>query len=252
MVSFLPQDNLGVVVLTNLNGTRLRDLLPYYIYDRLLGLEPADWSARFKDDQKKQEAAEDDAKKKGYTQRVPGTKPAHELKAYAGEYEHPGYGVLRVELEGEKLKATFNRISTPLEHFHYDIFEAAEDPENPFSKDKMTFRTGVKGDVDTLTLALEPNVPAIVFKRRAAGEMTQRSFLEPLTGEYQVGAQTVKVSLQGDSKLIISLGGQPPYELVPVKGTTFDLKGITGFSVEFKGNEIVFYQPNGTFTGKRK
>ena len=252
MVSFLPQDNIGVVVLTNLNGTRLRDLLPYYVYDRLLSLEPVDWTARFKEDQKKQDAAEEEAKKKGYTQRVAGTKPSHELKDYAGEFEHPGYGVFRVDLDGDKLKATFNRISSVLGHFHYDIFEAAEDPENPFNKTKMTFDVGLKGDVDTLALALEPSVPAIVFKRRATQEMTQRRFLEPLTGEYQVGANVLKVTLQGDNKLVVSIQNQPPYELIPVKGTTFDLKGITGFSVEFKGNEIVLYQPNGTFTGKRR
>jgi len=230
----------------------LRDLLPYYVYDGLLGLEPVDWSARFKDDEKKQETAAEEAKKKGYTQRVAGTKPTHELKDYAGEFEHAGYGVFRVDLDGDKLKATFNRISTPLGHFHYDVFEAAEDPENPFNKTKMTFGVGAKGDVDTLSLALEPSVPAIVFKRRAAGEMTQRRFLEPLTGEYQVGANVIKITLQGDNKLVASIQNQPPYELVPVKGTTFDLKGITGFSIEFKGNEIVLYQPNGTFTGKRR
>ena len=252
MVNFLPQDNMGVVVLTNLNGTRLRDLLPYYVFDRLLGQEPVDWTARFKDDQKKQEAAEEEAKKKGYTQRIAGTKPTHELKDYAGEFEHSGYGVFRVEMDGDKLKATFNRISSVLGHFHYDIFEAAEDPENPFNKSKVTFAVGVKGDVETLALALDPNVPAIVFKRRATQEMTQRRFLEPLTGEYQVGANVLKVTLQGENKLVVSIQGQPPYELIPVKGTTFDLKGITGFSVEFKGNEIVLYQPNGTFTGKRK
>ncbi len=252
MVNFLPQDNIGVVVLTNLNGTPLRDFLPYNVYDRLLGLEQVDWSARFKDDQKKQEAAAEEAKKKGFTQRIAGTKPTHEIKDYAGEFEHPGYGVFRVDLDGDKLKATFNRLSSVLAHFHYDIFEAAEDPENPLNKSKITFGVGVKGDVETLALALEPSVPAIVFKRRAAGEMTSRGFLEPLTGEYQVGANVLKVTLQGDNKLVVSIQGQPPYELIPVKGTTFDLKGITGFSVEFKGSEIVLYQPNGTFTGKRK
>jgi hypothetical protein len=88
--------------------------------------------------------------------------------------------------------------------------------------------------------------------------MRQRSFLAPLTGEYALGAQTVSVTLQGDDTLILTVPGQRPYELVPRSGMTFDLKGLTGFSLEFKKDaggavaELVFYQPNGTFVAKRK
>ena len=52
--------------------------------------------------------------------------------------------------------------------------------------------------------------------------------------------------------------GQPTYELVPTRGTSFDLEGLSGYSVEFKQeesgavNELVLTQPNGTFVAKRK
>src|SRR5262245_44278380 len=46
-LSFLPNDGIGVVVLTNLDGTFLRDLVPYAVYDRLLGLDNIDWVNRF-------------------------------------------------------------------------------------------------------------------------------------------------------------------------------------------------------------
>ena len=47
-------------------------------------------------------------------------------------------------------------------------------------------------------------------------------------------------------------------ELIPARGMTFDVQGLAVFSMEFKKDatgavtEIVFYQPNGTFAGKRK
>src|SRR5205085_1159314 len=69
-LAFLPNEHIGVVVLTNLDGTPLRDLVPYYVYDRLLGQEPVDWSARFLEIVRKAKEAELGAEKKGYTGQV--------------------------------------------------------------------------------------------------------------------------------------------------------------------------------------
>ena len=88
--------------------------------------------------------------------------------------------------------------------------------------------------------------------------MRERSFLEPLAGEYVLGATTVSVTFKGEDTLVLVVPGQPPYELVPTRGLSFDLKGLTGFSIEFKKDaagavtEAVFYQPNGTFVAQRK
>jgi hypothetical protein len=40
--------------------------------------------------------------------------------------------------------------------------------------------------------------------------------------------------------------------LVPVHGTKFNIKELSGYSVEFKGDDLVFYQPQGTFSATRK
>jgi hypothetical protein len=52
--------------------------------------------------------------------------------------------------------------------------------------------------------------------------------------------------------LTLTLPGQPVYNLVPVHGTKFNIKELNGYSVEFKGDDLVFYQPNGTFSATRK
>ncbi len=259
LLTFLPQDNLGVVVLTNSTVRQLPNVITYNVFDRLLGAEPAPWSARLKEQQKKDEESEEEAKKKGYTPRKEGTQPSHPLADYAGDYEHPGYGVATIAVaDNGELKFTFNRMTSPLKHFHYDVFEVPEDPLDPFEKTKVQFLMSVNGDIDRVLVPLEPNVKEIVFTRRAEKKMRERSFLEPLAGEYTLGATTVSVTLKGEDTLVLVVPGQPPYELVPARGLTFDLKGLTGFSLEFKKDaagavtEAVFYQPNGTFVAKRK
>ncbi len=58
--------------------------------------------------------------------------------------------------------------------------------------------------------------------------------------------------------LTLTVPRQLSYELVPTRGTSFDLKGLRGFSVQFTRDEagvvteLVLYQPNGTFVAKRR
>ena len=103
-LSFLPGDGIGVVVFTNLDGTPLRDLVPFYVYDRLLGLESIDWVQRFREIERKARDQELNAEKKGYTGQKPGTHPSHELADYAGEFEHPGYGTLTIRVDSTAVR----------------------------------------------------------------------------------------------------------------------------------------------------
>ena len=131
LLTFLPQGNVGIVVLTNGSGTPFTNVMNFNVMDRLLGLEKVDWSTRYRERQRKQQAAEEAAKQKGYTAPRPGTKPSHEIKEFAGDYEHPGYGILRIDIEGDALKLTYNDITSPLRHYHYDIFESRSSLLNP-------------------------------------------------------------------------------------------------------------------------
>jgi hypothetical protein len=255
---FLPQDRIGAVVLSNLDGNPLPTIVSCNVYDRLLGLDQVPWSERFLEDRKKGEQAEEEAKKKGYTPRVSGTHPSHDLKDYVGDYENPGYGTVSIVLDSGGFKASLNRLHFPLRHFHYDVFEVPENPLDPLQKRKVMFFTDVKGDIATLAIPLQPDVKDIVFTRIAPKAMTERTFLESLVGQYVLGAVTATVSLEGEKTLTLLVPGQPKYELIPRRITTFDIKGLSGYSLEFKKDaegmvtEAVFYQPNGTFLAKRK
>lgn len=257
LVTFMPQDKIGMVILTNMNGSALPTVLSYNVYDRLLGLDQAPWTARLKDDEKKQKESADEAKKKGFTARKPNTHPSHDLADYAGEFENPGYGIAKIALQAGALKITFNGLSAPLQHFHYDVFEVPEETVD-FPSTKFTFHTNLQGDIDGFSAPLESTVHEIVFTRAPDRSMMQKSVLEPLAGQYQLGPATATVALRGDSAITLVLPGQPAYELVPTGGLKFLIKGLTGYSVEFKKSDtgavdqLVFYQPNGTFAAKRK
>ena len=257
-LSFLPNDGIGVVALTNLDGTYLRDLVSYEVYDRLLGLPGIDWVRRFREIERKGRDQELSADKKGYTGRKTGTHPTHSLAEYTGQFEHPGYGTMAIRLDSNKLYMKLNDVERPLEHFHYDTFQVPEDPLDSFEKLRITFLTSEQGEVATLEANLESNVKEIVFTRSAEKRMFETSFLRQFTGEYDAPGRPWTVSLAGESGLQLIFPGAPPRKLIPRHGTRFDVQDSTGVTLEFKldasgkAQEVVVYTPDSAVVVPRK
>jgi hypothetical protein len=246
------------VVLVNKSGTPLPDLVMRHATDRLLGLERRDWNAEALAKQELRDKEDKKAEEKKETQRKPGTKPAHPLKEYAGDYEHPGYGVLKVELEGDHLTMTYNGIVTPFEHWHYEVFNGLRNPEDPtFANMKITFQTSARGNVGSVSAPFEPATPEIVFKRKADARLSDPEYLKRFTGEYMLADMTITIGLKGNV-LIASVPGQPQYELVPDQNGEFTLKELSIISVRFAMDEegrvtgVLVNQPQGVFEAKKK
>jgi CubicO group peptidase (beta-lactamase class C family) len=257
LLSFMPQHNIGVYIAVNGSGSGMRDVITYAIYDRLLGLKPIDWSARLRDLRDKSKASRDGAKAQKLSPRKMGTKPAHAIAEYAGEYEHPGYGIVRFDPEGAALKVTYNGISSPLPHFHYEIFETPDDPLNELAGNKVDFQTNLNGDVASVAILMEPSVKPIVFTKLADKRFKDPAYLKQFAGSYEIGANIAVVSVREDNVLTMAIAGQPLRELVGITGTRFSVKDLNGFTIEFlsdKGaiTQAAFYQPNGNFVAKKK
>ena len=169
LLSFMPREGIGMIVLTNATGvspgSAVTSTVTRGVYDRVLGLEPLDWIARIREAQARAAEDEEQGGEEEGERRVAGTSPSHELTDYAGRYAHPAYGTFTVELSDARLRATYNGMTTPLDHFHYDVFQAHEDPMNEFSGEKVRFYYDEGGDIDRLAIALEPAVDDIIFVR---------------------------------------------------------------------------------------
>jgi CubicO group peptidase (beta-lactamase class C family) len=255
LVSLLPREKIGVVVLTNLNGVPVPEVVALQVYDRLLGLPEISWDDRFFAEQEERKQAGERGTEKAETDRVKGTHPSHDLDAYAGDYAHPGYGVAAVERRGDGLSLRFNAFEGPLRHLHYDVFDFTIDLfETRFT---VSFATDVRGDIASFATPLEPTVPDVVFLRRPGAELTEPSFLSRFAGTFEVMGMRLTVALKGERTLQVSLPGQPDFELEPVKGTGFRLKGLSGFAIEFTIDETgavvgaLLTQPNGVFTARK-
>jgi CubicO group peptidase (beta-lactamase class C family) len=162
-VSFMPDDDIGVMAFVNLDGNMLPVFAAHHVYDLLLGFDPLPWSERHKEMVGKLKAMADEGKAKFAAARKPDTQPSHLLDDYGGDYQNPGYGLLTVTKNGDGLKAVYNDRELTLKHYHYDVFEFAVD--YPDVSVPGTFATDVTGTVSQVTLPLEPAGDPIVFTR---------------------------------------------------------------------------------------
>ena len=260
LVTLLPDDDMGLVILCNQNASALPGLTNRHAIDRVLGLEARDWSAEALAKAKVAEESDKGAKARAKElARKPDTKPAHPIAEYAGEYEHPGYGIIKITENGGTLSLEYNRLSAPLSHWHFETFVCGKNPADPvFEDQQIEFHTSMDGDVDGLEIAIEPAIKAQLFTRRGDASLRDAALLAKFAGEYELGSQVAKVTLAGTT-LTLNVPGQPPYELEPLKENTFALKGVTGFRVKFNlekdaaaASGFVSLQPNGAFTAKRK
>jgi hypothetical protein len=146
--TLVPEAQLGIVLLNNLEGTQMNLAISNSIVDMVLGLAPKDWNAPMLAVVKRGDAAKQEVKKQWRASRRRGTRPSRELSAYAGSYENPAYGTARVALKDGALTWEWSGFKGPLEHFHYDTFTAREE----FLGDPtMVFLLGADGDVAGMT-----------------------------------------------------------------------------------------------------
>jgi CubicO group peptidase (beta-lactamase class C family) len=163
-VALIPEEKLGLVVLTNLNGSALPVALMYRIFDSFLGATPRDWSAELLKTTKSLEDQGKAAEKKQESERTTGTKPSVPLDKYAGTYRNDLYGDVKVTNNDAKLNFRFGpAFTSDLEHWHYDTFRARFFAAGD-AKIFVTFALNAQGKVDTLVLGM-PGMADYPFKR---------------------------------------------------------------------------------------
>jgi hypothetical protein len=161
IVSFMPDEKIGVIALSNKDSSCLPTIVSYYIYDKMLGVEPDKWSEKLLAKQNKQieEMKVQLTQAKQYQKK--GTRPSHPLKDYTGKYYNPIYGQYEIKLNNNKLSTNINGDELPIVHWHYDVFLL----KGAFNAQALTFNSNILGDIDMFQITLEPGIKPIEFTK---------------------------------------------------------------------------------------
>jgi CubicO group peptidase (beta-lactamase class C family) len=215
-VMLLPHERIGVIsfVLGD-HAATLRDTLAYNAIERLLGLEPTPWNERYRPLLRTLKSSMTQARSRAGGEQIANTRPSHARAEYAGDFEHPAYGRVRVREADGALRLSFKGFELPLQHFHYDRFDTPDDEFH--GKWSVNFTTDPLGDIASLRMSLD----------EAEAEFTRSlplptpAELERLVGAYRtVSGLDWRVALK-DGKLYLCFPGSPDLELAPYKPLRF-------------------------------
>ncbi len=121
---FLPDQDFGMVVLSNATSTFAVNALGNILSDEVLGVKDIpDWSARYQKvfaDYFGKAMAKIQARAE---KKIPDTHPSKEASAYEGTYEHPGFGTMVFTCSDNGYSGTWNGLPAMLNHYHYDSFD---------------------------------------------------------------------------------------------------------------------------------
>ncbi len=169
---FFPADSVGIVVLSNQNGSQVPSIVENIIADRLLKMGYENWN----DKQRKAFMTQLEGEKKAEKAKSKTTKhnPAtHALADYAGNYNNPAYGTFKLYIKGDSLFGKTNLQTLWLRHNNYDVFDVfLKDPHDGIDTTgeggmKLQFTMNTEGDIDAMQSLLEERLKPIVFGKTA-------------------------------------------------------------------------------------
>ena len=236
-VAMMPEEKLGMVILTNRHGSVLPHVLIYRIFDAYLGGRQRDWSADMLKTFKALEEQAKAAEKKAEAERVKGTSPSLPLEKYAGTYQNEMYGEAKVVFKNAKLVTQFGpNFTGDLEHWNYDTFQVTW-RDRMEGKGFVTFRLNTQGKVDGISIenigdfTHAPEKPETV-----TGTVLSEADLNKFVGKYALESPAMEVSIElVGNNLKAVVPGQPVYTLVPTAANRFRIDGAPeGFFAQFE------------------
>jgi hypothetical protein len=237
LVAMMPEEKLGIAILSNLNGTTLPTALTNMIFDWYTKSPTNDWSAELYKSINGLLEAQKAAEKKKEEARVSGTSMSLALEKYAGTYKDDMYGEAKVIVKDGKLVTSYGSAFTgDLEHWHYNTFRVRW-RDRTLGKGFINFTLSDDGRVDELKIE---NVTT--FKRgpdpadASAGIKMSEQALSKFAGKYAMTAPPIEVSLEMIGGLLkATVPGQPVYTLVPMSPTRFRIDGApAGYFIQFE------------------
>src|SRR5262249_49510063 len=102
-ITLVPQAGIALALMCNRHQTWMNLALSNSLVDRIVGLPPRDWNAYFTKIARREEELKREARHKRDEGRRPDQPATRPLADYAGVYEHPAYGQMRIRKENGRL-----------------------------------------------------------------------------------------------------------------------------------------------------
>jgi CubicO group peptidase (beta-lactamase class C family) len=225
IVAMMPEEKLGLVILTNLNSTRLPGALMYKVFDAFLQAPARDWSADLLKVAKAQLEQAAAAEKKKEEDRTKGTSPSLPLSKYAGTYNDDMHGAAKVNQEKGKLVVRFGPAFTgDLEHWHYDTFRVNwRDPM--LGNNFATFVINAQGKAGEVRIDNLAGFTRAADKPEPAEAIAMsEDELKKFVGRYEMKTPPMEVSVEMiGGKLKAVMPARPVAALVPVAVNRFQV-----------------------------
>jgi len=150
LVVIYPFKKFGITILTNQDDSILPYIIADAIQNRMLNKKSVnDYPIVVQDIYQSSEI------KKSLNNEKP---PSKSLASFVGEYEHKGYGKVKIVLEEGRLYANFPRYKFFLEHLHYNIFvmKPLKDVSDIFNPEfAVNFKMNENGEISYFTMNLQ-------------------------------------------------------------------------------------------------
>ncbi len=169
-VALVPEERLGLVILTNQEETGAFEAVKYRVFDEYLGapVPPVDWIGAFRTRAEGERKKAEDAVAKAAAARDAASRPSLPLAKYAGRYRDPWYGEAAVAEEKGRLVLDMTRtpgMVADLEHWQHDTFvarwRAAFMSDHSPADAYVSFALKPDASIERMTMA--PVSPAIDF-----------------------------------------------------------------------------------------
>ncbi len=152
-VVLLPEKNIGFFIAVNSEeGEFVRGLMDELL-DHYLGLPLGDWPEKLRA-YKAEKMAEAVKQFQKETAAAAAVGPSLPLEGYAGEYNDPWYGTIKIHLDNGSLVLDFPHafgLRAALEHWQYDTFRTRF-AERGFEPAYVTFNLDAAGKIDRITM----------------------------------------------------------------------------------------------------
>lgn len=165
IVGMLPDQEVGWVILTNKHGSTnpIHSIIMFELINRVLDKEEPDWNKKITDlIEQAQSRSQGNTSKDQENPTTP--QPSHSLNDYVGTYTNPGYGTLKVTIDGDSLVAHFGKITNTLNHQKYNVFQFSYMMTGSERMLKAQFKMDMNGTINKVAIPMGPPEP-IVFTR---------------------------------------------------------------------------------------